>query len=68
VSSNVDIDHLKESQILAHNALPLVLQPQNATECHCLKEGSEAAACDQMIQVVSLPLCFKSSELFNGEE
>jgi len=33
VSTSFDIDHLEESQILAHSALPLVLQPQNATKC-----------------------------------
>lgn len=68
VSSSVDIDHLEESQILSHNALPLVLQPQSAIEYQIEEEDSEAATDDQMIQVDPLPLCFQSFELFKEEE
>lgn len=68
MSTSFDISYLEESQILAHNALPLVLQPPNATKCQILEEDLEAAACDQMIQAVSLPLYFESSKLFKERE
>jgi len=67
VSSSFDTDHLEESQILAHNALPLVLQPQSAIECQISEGDLEAAPYDQRIQVVSMPLYFESSELFEEE-
>jgi len=68
VSTNFDIDHIEDNQIFALNVSPLVLQSQNAIEYQIAEEDLEAATCDQRIQVVSLPLCFESSELFKEKE
>jgi len=63
VSTSFGINHLEDNQIFARNSSPLALQSQNPSECQ-IAEDLEAATYDQEIQVISLPHCFESSELF----
>ena len=67
-SPSFDIDHLEDNQIFSQSSSPLVLQSQNAIEYQIVEEKLEAATYDQEVQVVSLPLCFESSELFKEKE
>jgi len=68
VSPYVAIDHLEDDQGIVSDVLPLFLQPQSAIEYQIEEENSEAAACDQMIQIAPLLLCFESSELCKEEK
>jgi len=60
VSASVDIDRMKDDQIIVQNVLPLVLQPQRAVE-YQIEEDLETAAYDQMIKWI--PCLFVFSHL-----
>lgn len=42
--------------------------PLNATKCQISEGDLEATTCNQMIQLVSLPICFESSKLYKERE